>query len=433
MPMPVLAALLVAALVATALPRVAHANAQALAVQASERARDEGLSPERLEQLHLFMRQSTDAKGYLGGVTLVARHGRIVDWHAYGFRDIARTQPMQPDDIFRIHSMTKTVATVALMMLVEEGKLALDDPVSRFLPAFERAKVLAGGTAESPTLREARAPIRVRHLLTHTAGFPAGLEGDDEAGALLERADPYSAQNLQGFVERLATVPLAADPGTRFGYDGAALEVAARIVEVMSGQRFDAFLQARVLDPLKMVDTGFRVPHEKRSRAVDITTMGDEGALAIAEGPSALLPGEPLHRYPSAASGLYSTAADYARFCQMLLNGGTLDGVSILGRGSVDLMMRNQLTMLDPPVSQFSPAEGFGLGGYVVLDVAQWGSAVSPGLYGWSGAATTTYFIDRKQGFYAIALMQHVHDGSAGDLPRVGRRIMALVYEALAR
>lgn len=424
-----LAALLVAALAIAALPGAACANAMPAPVQAP--ARDGGFSAERLQRLHSFMREKTDAKGYLGGVTLVARHGRIVDWQAYGFRDIARTQPMQHDDIFRIYSMTKTVATVAVMMLVEEGKLTLDDPVSRFLPAFKDAKVFAGGTPEAPTLREAKEPIRIRHLLTHTAGFPAGLEGDGEAGVLLERADPYSAQDLKGFVDRFAGVPLAADPGTRFGYDGAALEVAARVVEVISGQRFDAFLQARILDPLKMADTGFSVPQEKRSRAVDITTMGDEGKLVIAEGPSALLPGEPLRRYPSAAGGLYSTAADYARFCQMLLNGGTLDGASILGRKTVDMMMRNHLTMLDPPVNQFGPAEGFGLGGYVVLDVARWGVAVSPGLYGWAGAASTTYFIDREEDLYAIGLMQHIPNEQPHDLPRIGRKIMALVYQAL--
>ena len=207
--------------------------------------------------------------------------------------------------------------------------------------------------------------------------------------------------------------------------------MAARVVEVVSGQRFDAFLQARILGPLKMVDTSFGVPKEKRSRVVDITEMGDDGKLIIAKGPSALLPGEPLRPYPSAAGGLYSTAGDYARFCQMLLNGGRLDGASILGRKTVDMMMRNHLTLLDPPVNQFGPAEGFGLGGYVVLDVARWGVAVSPGLYGWSGAASTSYFIDREEDLYAIALMQHIPNEKPGDLPRIGRKIMALVYQAL--
>ena len=422
-----------AVFLAVALALATVAPVQANAIAAASPARDGGFSGERLQRLHRFMHENTDGRGYLGAVTLVARHGKIVDWQAYGYRDIARTQPMRVDDIFRIYSMTKTVATVAVMMLVEEGKLTLDDPVSRYLPAFKDAKVLASGTVDAPGLRDAREPIRIRHLLTHTAGFPAGLAGDDVAGDLLERADPYSSNDLEGFANRFASVPLAADPGVRFGYDGAAMEVAARVVEVVSGQHFDAFLQSRILDPLKMVDTSFRVPGEKRSRAVDITQMGDDGKLVISEGPSALLPGEPLRPYPSAAGGLYSTAGDYARFCQMLLNGGTLDGVSILGRKTVDMMMRNHLTLLDPPVDQFSPAEGFGLGGYVVLDVARWGVAVSPGVYGWSGAASTTYFIDREEDFYGIALMQHIPSDKPNDLPRVGRRIMALFYQALVR
>ena len=210
-----LAALLVAALAIAALPLAACANA--LPDSAALPSHASGFSAERLQRLHGFMRENTDAKGYLGAVTLVARHGKIVDWQAYGYRDIARTQPMRDDDIFRIYSMTKTVTTVAVMMLVEEGRLTLDDPVSRFLPAFKDAKVIAGGTVVAPTMREAKGPIRIRHLLTHTAGFPAGLAGDDIAGALLERADPYSSRELEGFADRFATVPLAADPGTRFG------------------------------------------------------------------------------------------------------------------------------------------------------------------------------------------------------------------------
>lgn len=425
---PPLAVLLIAAL---ALATASPVQANAIAAGRATATHDGGFSGERVQRLHRFMRENTSDKGYLGAVTLVARHGKIVDWQAYGYRDIARTQPMRNDDIFRMYSMTKTVATVAVMILVEEGKLTLDDPVSRYLPAFKDAKVVAGGTVEAPLLREANAPIRIRNLLTHTAGFPAGLAGDDVAGGLLERADPYSSTDLEGFANRFATVPLAADPNTRFGYDGAAMEVAARVVEVVSGERFDTFLQSRILGPLKMVDTSFRVPNEKRSRVVDITEMGDAGKLVIAEGPSALLPGEPLRPYSSAAGGLYSTAGDYARFCQMLLDGGTLGGASILGRKTVEMMMRNHLTMLEPPVDQFGPAEGFGLGGYVVLDVARWGVAASPGVYGWSGAASTTYFIDREEDFYGIALMQHIPNDKPNDLPRIGRKIMALYYQAL--
>jgi CubicO group peptidase (beta-lactamase class C family) len=420
---PPIAALLAAVLSCASLPCLATPAGVAASAAATPAT---GFSSARLGRLHAFMGDATDARGYLGGVTLIARGGRIVDWQAYGHRDLARREPMRRDDIFRIYSMTKTIATVAVLMLVEEGRINIDDPVSMYLPAFADAKVLDGGKLRAPA-----SPITIHQLLTHTAGFPAGLPGDAPALALLERADPHAASDLEGFVARLATVPLAADPGTRFGYDGAALEVSARVVEVVSGQRFDRFLQARILDPLRMPDTMYRVPESKRDRVVDITSMGPEGKLVIAEGPSAVHPGEALNAYPSAAGGLYSTAGDYARFAQMLLGGGTLDGTTILGRKTVDFMMSNHLTMLDPPVTQFNPAEGFGLGGYVVLDVARRGVPGSLGQFGWPGAASTSYFVDREEDMVAILMLQHLPNQRADDLPRISRKFQALVYQAL--
>ena len=388
-----------------------------------------GVSPERLQRLHVFLDEATGPRGYLGGVSLVARNGRIVDWQAYGYRDLARSEPMRRDAIFRIYSMTKTVTSVALMMLVEEGKVALDDPVSRYLPAFADLPVLEAGAAARQ--RPAATPLTLHALLTHTAGFPAGLPGDEAALALQERADPHGAKDLRGFAERLARAPLAADPGERFGYDGAALETVARVVEVVSGQRFEDFLRQRIFQPLRMRDTGFRVPDAQRGRVVDITTMGDGGRLRIADGPSALHPGEALNAYASGAGGLYSTAGDYARFAQMLLDGGTLDGQSLLGHKTVELMMRNHLTMLDPPVTQFSDAEGFGIGGYVVLDPAARGQLGSVGQFGWSGAASTTYTIDPREHLVAILLLQHLPRDGVDDLPRISRNFYDLVYQAL--
>jgi CubicO group peptidase (beta-lactamase class C family) len=388
-----------------------------------------GAAPARLQRLHAFLDDATGPRGYLGGVSLVARNGRIVDWRAYGYRDLARREPMRPDAIFRIYSMTKTVTSVALMMLVEEGKVALDDPVSRYLPTFAGVQVLEDGAAARQ--RPAATPLTLHALLTHTAGFPAGLPGDEAAMALQERADPHGAKDLRGFAERLARAPLATDPGKRFGYDGAALETVARVVEVVSGQTFEDFLRQRIFEPLRMRDTGFRVPDAQRGRVVDITTMGDDGRLRIADGPSALHPGEPLNAYASGAGGLYSTAGDYARFAQMLLDGGTLDGQSLLGHKTVELMMRNHLTMLDPPVTQFSDAEGFGLGGYVVLDPAARGQLGSVGQFGWSGAASTTYTIDPREHLVAILLLQHLPRDGVDDLPRISRNFYDLVYQAL--
>jgi len=300
--------LVVACLLATVLP------ARAAAPLPAARADTQGVSAVRLQRLHDFMDRATR----------VARNGRIVDWQAYGHRDLARREPMRRDAIFRIYSMTKTVTSVAVMMLVEEGKLTLDDPLSRYLPGFQAPQVMVGGTADAPKLRAAAKPVTLHALLTHTAGYPAGVKGDEQAVTLMERIDPHGASDLRGFAERMSRVPLAADPGTRFGYDGASLELLARVVEVVSGQSFDRFLRQRIFEPLAMHDTGFSVPAAQRARVVDLTRMSAAGKLEIADTTSARHPGEPLHAYDSGAGGLYSTAGDYARFAQILRDGGTL-------------------------------------------------------------------------------------------------------------
>ncbi|HEV8695017.1 MAG TPA: serine hydrolase domain-containing protein, partial [Lysobacter sp.] len=396
-------------------------------------ASSEGFSPERLHRLDAFMRTATQPDGYIGAVTLIARNGRIIDWQAYGYRDLARRNPMPRDAIFRIYSMTKTVTSVAVLTLMEEGRITLDDPIERYLPEFAHMQVLVGGTANAPQLRPAAKPITIHELLTHTAGFATGRKGDEEALKLLERSDPQGAQDLHEFASRLSQAPLAADPGTRFAYDGAATEVLARLVEVVSGTPFDVFLRQRIFDPLRMRDSGFSVPAAQRGRVVDITRMSDDGRLTLDDGASAEIPGAPLRAYSSAAGGLYSTAGDYARFCQMLLNGGELDGASVLGRKTVELMMLNHLTMLDPPVTEFSDAEGFGLGGYVVIDVARRGQPGSLGQFGWPGAASTSYTIDRQEKLIAILMLQHLPRSDVRDLPRISRNFNALVFQGLVQ
>lgn len=386
-------------------------------------------STERLQRLDGFLRQATGPQGYLGGVSLVVREGAVVQSQAYGSRDLARNVPMQRDSIFRLYSMTKTVTTVAVLMLMEEGKLSLDDPVARHLPGFSNLQVFVGGSADAPRLEPAKNVLTLHHLLTHTAGF--AVAGGEEATRLLERADLHGSADLAQFSARLARLPLAVEPGTRFNYDGTQIEVLARVVEVASGQDFEAFVQQRILGPLKMQDTGFSVPVAERGRIVDITAMGADGRLMLDTGRSALHPGEMLNPYPSGAGGLYSTAPDFMRFCRMLLEGGSLDGVSILGRKTVELMGANHLTFLDPPVTQFSDAEGFGLGGSVLLDPARKGRLGSVGQFGWSGAASTYFSIDPKERMISILLLQHLPNGKANDLPRISTPFYNLVYQAL--
>lgn len=387
------------------------------------------LSTERLQRLDGFLHQATGPQGYLGGVSLIVRDGAVVQSQAYGSRDLARSMPMQQDSIFRVYSMTKTVTTVAVLMLMEEGKLSLDDPVARYLPEFSGLQVFKGGTADAPRLESVKNSLTLHHLLTHTAGF--AVAGGEEATRLLERAGLHGSADLAGFSARLARLPLAVEPGTRFNYDGTQMEVLARVVEVVSGQDFEAFVQQRLLDPLKMQDTGFSVPMAKRGRIVDITVMGADGRLVLDKGHSALHPGDRLNPYPSGAGGLYSTAPDFMRFCRMLIEGGSLDGVSILGRKTVEQMMVNHLTFLDPPVTQFSDAEGFGLGGSVLLDPARKGRLGSVGQFGWSGAASTYFSIDPKERMISILLLQHLPNGADNDLPRVATPFYNLVYQAL--
>jgi len=362
------------------------------------------------EPLDAFMGHAIDSGRYLGAVTLISRDGKIADWRAWGHRDLARTSPMRRDTIVRIYSMTKTVATAAVLALMDDDKLALDDPVGRHLPEFSAR------------------PVSVRHLLTHTSGFSPASE------AMEKSAD------LKAYSEAAGRLPPAAAPGTRFEYNSVNAEVASRLVEAVSGMAFEAFLRQRIFVPLGMRDTGFSVPESERARIADMTSTDGDGRLVIWPAGDSKRPGDTMRRYQSGAGGLYSTAGDFARFCHMLLGSGQLDGVRILQGSTVELMMANQLTQLDPthrslgtrpPVSQYQ--EGFGLGGFVNLDDPKRERPGSVGAFGWSGAAATYYMIDRKQGLVAMLLMQHLPQGLARDPEKLSLRFYNLVYQTLVR
>lgn len=390
-------------------------------------------SVERLKRLDAFLEESTKNDGYLGGVSMVMYQGGIVHHRAYGHSDIGRTAPMREDAIFRIYSMTKTVTSVAVLLLMEEGKLALTDPLANYLPEFRDLQVFAGGTADAALLRPATQAITLHHLLTHTSGFATGGVGFESASELLARADLDQSRDLQQFTERLAKVPLASEPGTRFSYDGTQLQVLGRVVEVVSGQPLDVFFHQRIFAPLGMRDTGFTVPNEHRRRIVDITRMSESGVLELDPGPSSITPGIMLSPYFSGAGGLYSTAPDFMRFSAMLLQGGRHEGGSLLGRKTVEWMMQNHLGHLDRPVTEFSDAEGFGIGGAVLLDPALRGRLGSKGQFGWTGAASTYFTIDPAEDLVAVLLLQHLPNGDDNDLPRIGTRYYNLVYQTLER
>lgn len=379
--------------------------------------------------------QAVAPPGYLGVVALVADDHDVLYQRAFGSADLQRRQPMAMDAIFRIYSMTKPITSAAILMLADEGRLKLDDPVSRYLPAFADVQVLdPDGRLRAP----ARA-LTLHHLLTHTSGLAIG---DGPATRLREQVDPEGARDLAGYAARLSQVPLAADPGTVFAYDGAATQLLSRIVEVVSGQSLAHFLDERFFVPLGMRDTGFDVPAAQRHRVVDITTTqiqaqdgkahDGKARLRIADGPSATTPGAALNAYQSGAGGLYSTAADYLRFCRMLLAGGTLDGHRYLQPQTVHAMMQNQLGHLAQPTLPASEHEGFGFGLSVQLDPAARGRLGPPGQVGWSGAASTWFMIDPERHLIAILLAQHLPRDVPGDLPRLSTPFYNLVQQSVS-
>ena len=405
--------------------------ASGLALVATSAFASEGISAERLQRVDAFVASSIDTGQYLGAVTLIARHGKIVSWKAHGRRALGEAEPLNRNAIFRIYSMTKPIASVAALMLMEQGKFQLDDPVSKYLPEFADVRVFTGGTADAPELRAAKRAVTIRHLLVHAAGFTSAEETPREVLQLLERAELHRAPDLARFAHLLSKVPLAADPGTRFSYDGVNTNVLCRLVEVWSGQSFDRFIDERIFAPLRMRDTGFTVPVSQRHRIAQMTSTDAAGQLIPARSYAGIEPGTALNPYPSGAGGLYSTAADYLRFAQMLLNGGELDGATLLSRKTVGLMMSNQLGNLDPPQLEFRPGEGFGLGGFVGVDPARRARLGSVGDFGWSGAAATFFTVDRREGLIAMLMMQHLPEGSPKAPPRNSGQFFNLVYQSL--
>lgn len=380
---------------------------------------------ERWQALDAFVDDAVGPGGYTGAVASVWQDGQPPHVHVAGSRDLAGTAPMREDAIYRVYSMTKPIVSVAVLMLVERGRIGLDDDIAAHLPAFAQLRVLGDdGALHAP----ARA-LTIRHLLTHTSGI-ANSEG--AALRLREAAGLDDARDLEVYVQRLAAVPLQHDPGTVFAYDGAATNVLSRLVEVVSGETLHAFLRTQLFVPLGMPDTGFSVPAHQRARVVDITTTGDDGRLRIADGPSATTPGAALNPYTSGAGGLYSTAADYLRFARMLLGRGMLDGTRYLREDTVAMMLRNQLGFLDAPHTSFSPFEGFGFGVSVQLDPAARGRLGAPGQVGWSGAASTYFTMDPTRGLVAILLAQHLPRDVAGDPPRLATPFYNLVQQGAA-
>jgi CubicO group peptidase (beta-lactamase class C family) len=368
-----------------------------------------GFASDRLARIRTGMGRYIDSGKIAGMISLVARRGAVVHLERYGWKNIASQQPMELDSIFRIYSMTKPITSAAAMMLFEENRFRLNDPVSEYIPAFKNMQVIARQNGEDVELVDARRPITVRDLFTHSAGMSYGFDDQDYLDGLYRKnlwhlAETNPAITLQEMVSAVAQLPLRFHPGSAFHYSFS-IDVLGYLVEVISGMPFDRFLQERIFDPLGMVDTAFWVPAEKAHR------------LASNYGPDEKEPGKLIDIDPneksaytrpatmfSGGGGLVSTTSDYLRLCQMLLNKGELNGTRLLGRKTVEFMFQNHL-----PAGVFmdqDPARGFGLGGGVTLDAARMQMLGSNGLWWWGGAASTLFWIDPLEELIGILMLQ---------------------------
>ena len=361
-----------------------------------------GMSSARLKRVDAFM-ERLQAEGKLAGaVTLVARRGQLVSLKAHGFADIESKRPMRADDIFQIQSMAKPIATVMALILLEEGRFLLSDPVAKFLPEFGDVKVavVKSDAPEGYVLVPAERNITIHDLLTHRAGFTGLPPSNSPAEILRRKAFQSLPKNgdftLEEFTKHLAASPLDTHPGATFKY-GPSTVVLGRLIEVVTGQTLDKVLQDRIFKPLGMIDTSFAVPLEKQLRVAPAYSLSAEKILVK-------LPLDSLTpRFFSAGGNLWSTAADYLRFSQMLLNNGELDGQRLLSRKSVELMTERHVDKIPLP---FMPGQYFGLGVAVRKADGDSGLIGSPGTFGWSGGYNTYFRIDPHEKLIVMLFTQ---------------------------
>ncbi len=347
------------------------------------------LSGDSLQAAVELVQQYVDS-GKLAGISILVIHNNEkVLQKNFGFADIGNNKPVDDNTIFRIFSMTKPVTAAALMILYDEGKFQLDDKVSDFIPEFANTKVY---NSETKTLEPQNTPMTIRHLLTHTSGLTYGWDQNSYVDSLyrVTKAAGWDAP-LEEKMKILAGIPLKFQPGTRYEYS-VSIDVAGYIVEVISGLPFDVFLKTKIFGPLKMEDTGFFVPEEKVSRFALLYSRDKEGRLKGPDNPSDDNFRKPTVHF-SGGGGLVSTIGDYSRFAMMLLNGGELEGVRVLNKPTVEMIMSNQL----PAGVDYENGGSYGLGGFVDPE---------KGTYGWSGAASTHFVVNKKNNIVIIVCTQ---------------------------
>jgi len=396
--------------------KLAESRGRDLAPATAESA---GMSTERLRRLDAAMKRLVDDKQVAGLVTLVERHGKIVHFNATGQLDVRKTDPVQRDSIFRIYSMTKPITGVAMMMLYEEGKWQLNDPVSRYIPEFAGMKVYTGKNEDgTPKLEDAKRSMTMRELMTHTGGLGYVLSSANPVDKMIIEGNVLNAgAPLRAMIDGLAKIPLLAQPGTRWSYS-IAVDVQGYLIEKFSGQSFGEFARTRIFEPLGMKDTAFYVPKEKMPRFAQVHTGSGPSLAVDTNRPDPTV--VPLG--PSGGGGLFSTAMDYARFCEMLLQGGQLNGVRLLAPRTVEMMRTNHVN--PDPLKTMPPGTGWGMDFQIVTDAAAAGDSVSNGTFSWFGIAGTWFWIDPVKDLAFVGMVQHQNLGTTRPIHAMSRSLV---------
>ncbi len=390
-----------------------------------------GMASDRLARIDALMEREIDAGRLAGSVCVVARHGKIAYYRAFGKQDLLSDTPAAKDTMFRIYSMTKPITSVALMLLYEEGRFRLSDPVAWYLPEFDHAVVAledpqgAAASAAFKTVPVNR-PIIIRDLLRHTSGISYWPPANTTLAKMYKEADLFNPnRTLEAMVKRLSELPLLYQPGTRFEY-GFSVDVVGRLIEVLAGMPYERFVKERVLDPLGMKDTVFWAPEEKAARLAGLYRAREGGKIGPLNSDEELAWDFTKPRaMPSPGGGLVSTAGDYLHFAQMLLSGGALGNVRLLSPKTVELMTQNHL--VDGITKSWDAPAGFGLGFGIERDPGAAGVIGSEGTFGWSGAASTRCWIDPKEDMVAILMVQIFGDCPLEELFKIA------VYQAIVK
>jgi len=393
-----------------------------------------GLCSKRLAYIRPWMQKYVDEGKLSGAITLVARHGKVVYCESTGYRELATHKPLTTDNIFRFYSMTKPITSVAVMMLYEQGHFQLDDPVAEFIPDLNDLQVYVSGSGADMITEPLNSPLTIHHLLTHTSGFTYGFGDVGPIPELYQQGRTDFGTHdgkLAEVVDRLVKIPLCFHPGTRWNY-GVSTDVLGRLVEVISGQTLDEFMQDRILRPLAMRDTGFALPTAKADRLTALYECTDDDNLYLRETPQNSSMIDAVETF-SGGGGLVSTLADYFRFSELLRRKGEFEGVRLLGRKTVEYMTQNHLPgdLADMGQPTFNETTfegiGFGLGLSVMIDPARARVMGSPGEFAWGGYASTAFWIDPREDMTVIFLTQLIPSSAYP----IRRELRVLTYQSL--